>query len=152
MAVRILKVAGIAAPERRLSGFHDDGAGRLCLSHDRIDLFAGTHIMTECELRRTALRAKPRVMLDALSRPQCQAQSGLQLEENDGTEFKLSADDAIRHEAHRPIKAQRPFKVVYAKRDHRNGWPHTPALREERTEPGNADGQNKQQDQREDHL
>src|SRR5215475_10516768 len=82
MAIRILKVACVPAPQRLLGWLHDDGASVSRLIHDSIDFHLGRHIVPEGEFRWTGrTQRKPRVVGDAAAWPERKPYTGLQLNE-----------------------------------------------------------------------
>src|SRR5690606_18118512 len=129
MAVRVLKIAGIAAPEsvvRRLDdGSTRGGGGR----HHSIHLRPGRNIVPERHFRR-AVRAerKAGIVRDAAARPQRKPQAGLELNEHHGAMFEFAADDALGGETEAiAVKAQRSVEIVDADGDDGNARLHDDA-------------------------
>src|SRR5262249_17527824 len=61
-----------------------------------------------------------RIVREALSRPEGQAQAGLHVEERHGAILELLADDALRFEAETiSIEAHGPLQIVYSDSDQR---------------------------------
>src|SRR5690606_15371988 len=126
MAIRVLEVACIAAPERFLCRLDDRRSG----------LFGPAHHLVNFGLRRNVMpkrhaggawrsKRQARVMRNARARPQRQAQARLQIEEGHRTVLELFADDPFSLKTEPvAIELQRFIEVFNAKGDDSNAWLH----------------------------
>lgn len=119
MAVGILEVAGVAAPERRLARLDQRRAGALGAGRDGIDLVGAGDVVAERELGGATLAlGEAAVVRDVGARPERELEAGLQIEEDDGAMLELPADDALRGQAEAvAVEGKRPLQIVDAKGD-----------------------------------
>src|SRR5262245_32117006 len=130
VSVRVLEVAGVTAPEGVTRRLYDDGTRGHRLVHHRIDFGLGSDVVPDAELRRArAAGRNPRVMGNALPRPERKLQPCLEIEERHCPIFELRADDSLRLEAEAvAVEADGPVQVVDAKSDERYPGLHPNAL------------------------
>jgi hypothetical protein len=76
--------------------------------------------MREAQVRCASTpQRQPCVVRQARAGPECQPQSGLQLEEGDGSVLELLSDDSLGFQAEAiPIEADGALQVVDAESDH----------------------------------
>ena len=100
MAIGVLEIAGIAAPERLLGRLDDDRPGLPGLFHDLIDLGFRRHIVAQAERRCTRRsRGQARILGKARARIERELETALQVEEGHGAVLEFRAEDALRREA-----------------------------------------------------
>lgn len=116
MAVGVLEVAGIAAPEGLLRRFHDSRAGLPRPLHDGIDLRLAGDVVAQRELGRAATAERDAgIVRDVAAREERQLQARLQVEEGDGALLELRAEDALGRETQAvAIEADGRFEIVDA--------------------------------------
>jgi len=125
MAVGILEVAGIAAPERIVRRLHDGGAGAARLLHRGIDLLPAAHVVADGEIGRArGGNRQSGVVRDAGARPQRQPEPGFEVKKCDGAVLELLADDAFGYESERAVERERSRQIVDAERDERDARFH----------------------------
>src|SRR5688500_9974544 len=96
MAVGILEISGISAPEGLLSGLHQVSSGGNGLAHDRIDLAFTPDIMTDREFGGAAAGlCDPGIVGDVAARKERELDSVLQVKEHDRPMLELRADNAF---------------------------------------------------------
>src|ERR671911_338681 len=118
MPIRILEIARVASPKGIYGGLH-----YLCtcfsrLLHNGVNFFFTTHVMPDRKLGRTMSSfGNVRVMSNAVSRPNRELQTRLQIKKSDSAIFKLSTNNPLRRKSKSiSIKLQRFFQIVYAQR------------------------------------
>ena len=100
VAVGVVEVAGIAAPEPVAGGVRDDGAGGRGLAHHRVDLFLGGDIVADRDGTQPAGgRGDPRFLGERCAGIERQDQPARELEEGDGAVIELLPDDALGRQA-----------------------------------------------------
>src|SRR5215210_4428815 len=116
MPIWILEIACVTSPKGIFGGLH-----YLCtcfsrLLHNRVNFFFTTHIMSDRKLGRTMSSfGDVRVTSNAISRPNCELQTRLQIKKSDSAIFKLFPNDSLRRKSKSiSIKLQRFFQIVYA--------------------------------------
>src|SRR5262245_19402813 len=126
MSLRILEVARVPAPERVASRLDDDRARLPRLIHHGVDFGLRRHVVADTELGRApAADGQACVVRQARTRPERELQSGLEIEESDGTVLELSADDAfgLQPEAV-TVEPDRSFQIIDAQGQDGNPWLH----------------------------
>src|SRR2546426_4426802 len=121
-----LKVAGVTAPERVLCGLGDSRARLFCLLHDRINFLFTVHVMADGKFSGTFRTFRNScVIRNVVSRPNCEFQAGVQIEEGNGAMLKFSPNNPLRRQAQPvAIESERLFQVVYAYRENCDPWFH----------------------------
>src|SRR5215203_2140 len=116
MPIWVLEIARITSPKGIFGGLH-----YLCtcfsrLVHKSVNFFFTTHIMSDRKLGRTMSSfGHVRVMSNAISKPNCELQTTLQIKKSDSAVFKPYTNDSLRWKAESiSIKFQRFFQIVYA--------------------------------------
>src|SRR2546422_2489172 len=100
MAIGVLKVAGVPTPERVLCGLGDSRARLFCLLHDRINFLFTVHIMADGKFSGTFRTFRNScVIRNVVSRPNCELQAGVQVEEGNGAMLKFSPNNPLRRQA-----------------------------------------------------
>src|SRR5215211_6100317 len=116
VAVRVLEVASVAAPEGVVGPFYDACARRAGLLHHGVDFLAAVNVVAEAELRRAALGLRDAgIPREVASLPDGEDEAVLQLEEGDGAVLVFRADDAVGGQAEAvAIERDRSLQVVDA--------------------------------------
>ena len=119
MIVRVLEIAGIAAPESLLRRLDHARAGLDGLSHHGVDLDLARHIVADGEFGRAAAALRHRgVVGDVRALEDRELQAAGKLEEGDGAMLELGADDAFGRQAQAvAVESERRFEIIDAKRD-----------------------------------
>src|SRR5262249_1007078 len=120
--VRVLEVARVTTPEGVVRRLHDNCTRAFGLFHYRIDLVLRGDVVPDGELGRAgAAGSEPRIVSNALSRPEREFQAALQVEESDRAILELGADNAFGLQAQTvPVEPDRPLEIVNAKSDERD--------------------------------
>src|SRR5215213_5808554 len=116
MPIRILEIARVTSPKGIFGGLH-----YLCtcfsrLLHNSVNFFFTTHIMSDRKLGRTMSSfGHVRVVSNAISGPNCELQTRLQIKKSDSAVFKLLTNDSLRRKTESiSIELQGFFQIVYA--------------------------------------
>ena len=100
MIIRILKIAGVASPKRRLSSLDYLCARSFRLFHNGVNFFFAVYIVADGKLRRaTRGFGNVGVISNIIARPNCKTESGLQFKKSDGPMFKLLANNSLGRQA-----------------------------------------------------
>src|SRR5687768_2892282 len=126
MPIGILEVTGVSAPEGLSGRLHNEGAGRLRLVHDGIDLLLRGNVVPEREVGGTgAVHGETCVMGETFARPDRKLQARLEVEERYRAMLELLSDDTRRLQPETvPIEPKRPLQVVDADGEHAEPWFH----------------------------
>src|SRR3989442_10239668 len=126
VTIGVLKVAGVTAPERVLCGLGDSRACLFCLLHDRINFLFTVHIMADGKFGGTFRTFRNLCIIrNVVSRPNCEFQTGEQIEEGNGAMLKFSPHNPLRRQAKpAPVECKRPFQIVHAKGENCDSWFH----------------------------
>jgi len=120
MIVRVLEVAGIAAPKGLLRGLDEAGAGSDRLAHHRIDFHFAADIVANGKFRRAARSpGNSRIMGDVAALEEREFDAELEFKEHHRAMLELLPDDAFgRKPEPVTIELQRCVKVIDAYRQH----------------------------------
>ncbi|KVZ04366.1 hypothetical protein WL11_14280 [Burkholderia ubonensis] len=131
MAVRILKVSGIAAPEGLACRLHEPRAGGDRLLHHSVDLLRAADVVTDRELGRAASGdGHSCVVRNVGAAKKRQLQATLEIEEYDCAMFELRADDAFRFQPQAiAVEAHCRFQIVDADCQYADSWFHVAAFK-----------------------
>src|SRR5215208_3680995 len=97
MSIWILEIAPVTSPKGVFGGLH-----YLCtcfsrLLHNSVNFFFTTHIVSDRKLGSTMSSFRNvRVMRNAISRPNCELQTMMQIKKSDSAMFELFANDSLR--------------------------------------------------------
>src|SRR6188508_2185032 len=116
MAVEVLKVAGIAAPECLVRRLDDPRSGPRGLPHDRVDFRRAVYVVTQAHLggaaRTLGDTCVPRQILPG---PQGELEAGLEIDEDDRAVLELGAHDASGGKPEPvAVEPERALQVVHA--------------------------------------
>jgi hypothetical protein len=119
MAVRVLEVTRVAAPECLLRRLDDACPREPRLIHDGIDLRWAFHNMAQAQFGRAARAAgQAGVVRQVHPRPDSELEAGLEVEECDGSMLELGADDPLgRKPKSVAVEHERPLQIIDAQGD-----------------------------------
>src|SRR6266581_2017079 len=122
MPVWVLEVARVTAPKGVVRRLYHDGTRLFGLFHHRVDFGLRGDVVPDGEVGRVGFaKSDPRIASNALSGPQRELQTGLQVEESDCAILELRADDAFGLEAKTvAVEPDCLLQIVDAKSDERN--------------------------------
>jgi hypothetical protein len=119
MAVRVLEVTRVAAPECLLRRLDDVCPREPRLIHDGIDLRWAFHNMAQAQFGRAARAAgQASVVRQVHPRPDSELEAGLEVEECDSSMLELGADDPLgRKPKAVAVEHERPLQIIDAQGD-----------------------------------
>src|SRR5215475_5416058 len=120
MAIRILKIARVAAPERLTGGLLDVCTGPRGRRNHFIYRLRALDVVSQAALGRTRRRdGETSIVRKVGPRPKCKTQPGLQVEEGDCAMRKLFSDNALGGPSESvAVECDGAWKIVDAEREY----------------------------------
>src|ERR1043165_8917702 len=122
MLIGVSEIACVPAPEGFLRGLDDRRARGFRFSHDLVHFLLRANVVREVDVGRDRLAGgQPRVVRQALARPEREAQAVREIEERHRAVLELLADDALGFPAEAvAIEAHGAVEIGDAERDERD--------------------------------